>query len=77
MSMTSSHTDRAIPKVFGSFQEVGAAYGISVPTIYRHVAAGHIRAVKVGGRALLDIKSVDDFFQSCPEIKPARAQRTA
>jgi len=63
--------------VFGSFADVGAAYGVSESTLYRLLSDGRFRAVKSGGRALLDLSSVAAYFQSCPEIKPVRTRRAA
>jgi hypothetical protein len=43
-------------------------YGIGRTKLYELMNAGAIRAVKLGGRTLIDVASADAFFEALPEI---------
>jgi excisionase family DNA binding protein len=49
----------------------GAArrYGTSKSTLYLHLKRRNIRAIKFGGRTLIEVASTDRFFDSRPEFK--------
>jgi excisionase family DNA binding protein len=50
-------------------------YSTSKSSIYRHLRAGDIRAVKFGGRTLIDVGSADKFFDGLPEIQLASSKK--
>ena len=60
-------------------QPVAARYGISLSTTYEHMANGNFRAVKNGRSTLIDVQSVENYFNSLPAAKigGARANRSA
>ena len=47
---------------FISLKEFQKSYGVSAPTLYRHVNAGHINLVKMGGKSFLKRKQAEALF---------------
>ena len=47
-----------------------ARYSIGKTLLYRLLRDGHIRAVKLGARTLVDVASIDRYFATLPEILP-------
>jgi excisionase family DNA binding protein len=47
-------------------------YGIGRTKLYELMKDGAIRAVKLGGRTLIDVASADAFFEALPEIRSPR-----
>lgn len=43
-------------------------YGIGRTKLYELINAQAIRAVKLGGKTLIDVASADAFFEALPEI---------
>jgi hypothetical protein len=52
-------------------------YGTSKSTIYLHIKLGHFRAIKFGGRTLIDVSNADTFFDALPQLslKPPKRSR--
>jgi excisionase family DNA binding protein len=44
-------------------------FGIGRTKLYELIKAGAIRAVKLGGRTLIDVASADAFFEALPEMR--------
>ena len=49
--------------------------GVSRSTLYKLIGAGSIRAIKVGGATMIDLRSVAALFDRSPEIAPRKHQR--
>jgi excisionase family DNA binding protein len=62
------------PRYLG-LRDAAKRYGTSKSTLYVLIKRGHIRAVKHGGRTLIDCASADKFFDGLPEVKPSLSQR--
>lgn len=52
-----------------------ARYSIGKTLLYRLLRDGHIRAVKLGARTLVDVASMDRYFATLPELLPRKATR--
>ena len=52
-----------------------ARYSIGKTLLYRLLRDGHVRAVKLGARTLVDVASMDRYFAMLPEILPRKAAR--
>jgi excisionase family DNA binding protein len=52
-----------------------ARYSIGKTLLYRLLRDGHIRAVKLGARTLVDVASMDRYFATLPEVLPRKAAR--
>jgi hypothetical protein len=50
-------------------------YCTSRSTLYVHIRRGDIRAIKHGGRTLIDVASADKFFDGLPEVTLGRVGR--
>lgn len=50
-------------------------YSIGRTILYRLLLDGHIRAVKLGTRTLVDVASMDRYFATLPEILPRKTAR--
>jgi excisionase family DNA binding protein len=50
-------------------------YSIGKTLLYRLLRDGHIRAVKLGARTLVDVASMDRYFATLPELLPRKATR--
>ena len=50
-----------------------ARYSIGKTLLYRLLRDGHIRAVKLGARTLVDVASMDRYFATLPEILPKKS----
>jgi excisionase family DNA binding protein len=62
--------------LYESIGYVAAIYGISRSTIVRSLAAGHFEAVRMGGRVLVSLTSVERFFASLPRTYPHSSKTT-
>jgi excisionase family DNA binding protein len=51
-----------------SIQEAIPRWGIGKTTIYELIRAGGLRAIKIGTRTLIEVRSGDDFFAALPSI---------
>jgi hypothetical protein len=49
--------------------------GLSRTAIYRHMAAGHIRAVKSGSRTLVVVESLIEYVKSLPRATFGESHR--
>ena len=49
-------------------------YGMSRSGTYRAIAAGHLRAVKVGSATLIDCTSAENWFASLPSVQMAQGK---
>lgn len=47
-----------------SMKEAARAYGVSERTIWAEIAAGHLRAAKVGRRVLVTVDALRDWIDS-------------
>lgn len=45
-----------------SVKEFQKTYGISGPTLYRHINGGHLNLVKLGGKSFLKRKQAEALF---------------
>lgn len=45
-----------------SLKEFSKTYGISMPTLYRHIDAGHLHLVKFGGKSFIKRSEADKLF---------------
>jgi hypothetical protein len=63
-----SHTafSPKIGPVLVSIADARAIAGLSRSAIYRHMASGHIRAVKSGARTLVVVESLVEYVGSLP-----------
>lgn len=52
------NNDNAPPKVGYSIREASQASSLSKSTIYNHIAAGSLRAVRVGGRTIIPAEAL-------------------
>jgi excisionase family DNA binding protein len=62
---TATHSRRAF-----SIHEFCVRYGIGRTNAYQEVAAGRLRAVKVGRRTLITHDAAEAWLVALPEIKP-------
>ena len=53
---------QTVEAAFVNVRTAVQAYGLSERTIWRHIAAGNIASVKVGGKRMLDRASIDRLF---------------
>jgi excisionase family DNA binding protein len=53
-------------------KDAARRYGTSKSTLYLHIARGSIRAIKHGGRTLVDVASADAYFDNLPLVKLGR-----
>jgi len=53
------------PKVGYSIIEACRATSLSKSTIYSHIAAGRLRAVRVGGRTIIPAASLHALIEGC------------
>lgn len=51
-----------------SVEQACARWGIGKTKLYELIKAADIRAVKIGTRTLIDLRSGDDFFSSLPSV---------
>lgn len=71
-------SNRPLPR----YQRIPAfchTWGTSRSSVYRLLAAGHIRAVKLGDATLIDCMSADAYFASLPpaQVRAAKPQSIA
>lgn len=59
-----------LPRAF-SIPEFCRRYGIGRTNAYQEIAAGRLRAVKVGRRTLITQEAADAWLASLPELRPA------
>jgi excisionase family DNA binding protein len=52
-----------------SIAEAAAATGLSRPTLERHLAAGRLASVKIGGRRLIAVADLEAFVRSGEDQK--------
>ena len=50
--------DRHLPKLAFSIKEACQASSLGKTTIYAHISAGHLRAVRIGGRTVIPAESL-------------------
>jgi excisionase family DNA binding protein len=50
--------DRHLPKLAYSIKEACQASSLGKTTIYAHISAGHLRAVRIGGRTVIPAESL-------------------
>ena len=50
--------DRHLPKLAYSIKEACQASSLCKTTIYAHISAGHLRAVRIGGRTVIPAESL-------------------
>jgi hypothetical protein len=60
---------------FLDLKSTARRYGTSKSTLYLHIARGDIRAIKHGGRTLVDCASADRFFDALPEVRLSKRQK--
>jgi excisionase family DNA binding protein len=53
-----------------SARKVAEITGLSRSRVYELCASGDLRAVRAGGRILIDAESVREWFASLPEYEP-------
>jgi excisionase family DNA binding protein len=58
------------PRAF-SISEFCRQYGIGRTNAYQEIAAGRLRAVKVGRRTLITQEAAEAWLTSLPELRPA------
>jgi predicted DNA-binding transcriptional regulator AlpA len=51
-----------------------ARYGVGRTKLYALIAAGAVRAVKLGPSTLIDVAAADDFFRGLPLIHDRNAR---
>jgi excisionase family DNA binding protein len=54
-----------------SIVEAALRWGVGKTTIYELIHAKGLRAIKVGARTLIEVRSGDDFFAALPSIGQA------
>ncbi len=54
-----------------SIKEAAPRWGVGKTTIYELIRAGGLRAIKIGTRTLIEVRSGDDFFAALPSIAQA------
>lgn len=47
---------------FISVKDFQKIYGVSAPTMYRHINAGHLNLIKLGGKSFLKRKQAEALF---------------
>ena len=47
---------------FISVKDFQKSYGVSAPTMYRHINAGHLNLIKMGGKSFLNRKQAQSLF---------------
>lgn len=57
-----------MPENYYTPQEVAAALRVKLQTVYDWIAAGKLRAIKVGGRFRISRGAYDDFIR-CAQVK--------
>ena len=61
-------------KRFLSVHETTKVYSIGRTTLYGLISRGEIRALKAGGRTLVDVESVDAWADRLPRITSEREE---
>lgn len=69
-------------KLFYSVPEVAALLGVQPSTVKKYIRTGRVSAGRVGGKAVITPKSLDDFLNGSKkpqgepvEVKPRKLQR--
>jgi excisionase family DNA binding protein len=55
------------PKIGFSIREACQATSLGRTTIYGHIAAGRLRAVRVGGRTIIPADALDELIGARPD----------
>ena len=55
-----------LEKEFGTFGDVRAAWSLARSTTYNHLKNGDFKSRLIGGRRLIDLRSVRDYFENAP-----------
>jgi Helix-turn-helix domain len=63
-----NHESKFEPRYIG-LKAAALRYGTSKSTLYLLIKRGNVRAIKFGGRTLIDCASGDKFFDGLPEVK--------
>ena len=61
----------AIPKRAYSIPEVCQASSLGKSSIYAHIAAGRLKAKRVGRRTIVPAEALDEFIDSAPDARAA------
>jgi hypothetical protein len=56
-----------LQKEFGTFGDVRAGWSMARSTTYNHLKNGDFKSRSIGGRRLIDLQSVRDYFASAPD----------
>ena len=64
--MTKNREPTQFPKVSYSIREACAATSLGRTTVYAHIAAGRLQAVRVGGRTLIPAESLRGLLSEAP-----------
>ena len=56
------HLETALPKLAYSVREACAVSSLGKTTIYAHITAGHLRAVRIGGRTVIPADSLHSLI---------------
>ena len=60
----------ALPRArYMNIRDFCLSFGLSRSGVYRALAEGRLRAVKLGGRTLLDVNHADAAFAALPEVR--------
>ncbi len=60
-------------KRFLSIRAFCDAYGVGRTSVYSHIGAGKLQAVKIGPRTMIDVESAEQWAASLPRFKSASA----
>jgi excisionase family DNA binding protein len=62
---------------YAGIAQTCASYGIGKSRLYQLIAAGEIVAVRYGARTLIDLASIDAYFERLPRVPAKRASEKA
>lgn len=58
---------------YAGIAQTCATYGIGKSRLYQLIAAGEIVAVRYGAKTLIDLPSIDAYFERLPRVPAKRA----
>lgn len=66
---TDAQREQYVEKLAYRINEVALALGIGRSSIYKEIAAGRLKAIKVAGRRLILKSDLEEYLAACREVK--------
>jgi excisionase family DNA binding protein len=77
MSTVQSETTLDSSRLAYRIDDLAEALGVSRTKLYSEIAAGKLRAVKLGSRTLITTRDANDYLSRLPDIRAALPGATA